>query len=318
MKPDAFDATRYADFLQRMQSNCGRVIFGKEEAVTQLVICLLAGGNALLEDVPGTGKTMLLRAFAKSLGGQFRRVQFTPDLLPSDLTGIHFYNQKTGEFEFRPGPLFANFVLADELNRATPRSQSALLEVMEERQITVDGVTFPLESPYMVMATQNPVESYGVFPLPEAQLDRFFLRLSLGYPSREDELSVLRRRDVRDILEELEPVAGAEELSDLQRGYAAVKVSDEVAGYLLDIVARTRTHELLSLGVSTRGALALCHAAQLRAALQGRDFVIPEDVKAEALFVLPHRIVLSGRSHLDAEGFLRRVLDETPVPLDRP
>ena len=308
----------FVQFKDRLLENCRSVIVGKDDVIEQIMICLIAGGHVLLEDVPGTGKTMLLRAFAKSLGGEFRRVQFTPDLLPSDLTGINFYNQKAGEFEFRPGPLFANFILADEINRATPRSQSALLEVMEERQITVDGATHRMAQPYMVMATQNPVESYGTFPLPEAQMDRFFMRLSLGYPARNEEISVLRRRDSKDILEGLAAVVSPEELSVLQKEYPAVRVDDDVAAYLMDLVERTRTHDLVSLGVSTRGALALYRASQIRAAVSGRDYVIPEDVKTEALTVLPHRIVLSGSSHLDAVALIRRTLDEISVPIDRP
>ena len=307
----------FVQFKDRLVSNCRSVIVGKDEAIEQIVICLIAGGHVLLEDVPGTGKTMLLRTFAKSLGGEFRRVQFTPDLLPSDLTGINFYNQKAGEFEFRPGPLFANFILADEINRATPRSQSALLEVMEERQITVDGVTHPMANPYMVMATQNPVESYGTFPLPEAQMDRFFMRLSLGYPERDQEISVLGRRDAKAILNELDAVVSPEELNELQETYSGVLVADVIAGYLMDIVERTRKDDLVSLGVSTRGALALYRASQIRAAVSGRDYVIPEDVKTEAMTVLPHRIVLSGNSHLDDVTFIRRILDEVPVPIER-
>jgi MoxR-like ATPase len=309
---------RFTDYRDRIVSAVSRAIVGKREEIEKVLICYVCGGHVLLEDVPGTGKTMLLRAFAKSLGGEFRRVQFTPDLLPSDLTGINFYNQKAGEFEFRPGPLFANFILADEINRATPRSQSALLEVMEERQITVDGATHRMAQPYMVMATQNPVESYGTFPLPEAQMDRFFMRLSLGYPARNEEISVLRRRDSKDILEGLAAVVLPEELFALQKEYPAVRVDDDVAAYLMDLVERTRTHDLVSLGVSTRGALALYRASQIRAAVSGRDYVIPEDVKTEALTVLPHRIVLSGSSHLDAVALIRRTLDEISVPIDRP
>ncbi|MBQ9459027.1 MAG: AAA family ATPase [Oscillospiraceae bacterium] len=310
------DVSPFVRFNELIVENCRKVIVGKDDAISQIVVCLIAGGHVLLEDVPGTGKTMLLRAFAKSLGGEFRRIQFTPDLLPSDLTGIHFFNQKQGEFEFRRGPLFANIILADEINRATPRSQSALLEVMEEKQITVDGETFPMAEPYMVMATQNPVESYGTFPLPEAQLDRFFMRLSLGYMEREDELAVLRRRDAHDLLGELRAVTDAETLARLRADYPQVLVSDDVAGYIMDLVAYTRSHELLSIGVSTRGALALYRAAQIRAAVNGRDFVIPEDVKDEAMCVLPHRLVMSGRSHLDAPGFVRRILDDVEVPLE--
>ena len=312
------DTVRFVQFKDRLLANCRSVIVGKDDVAEQIVICLIAGGHVLLEDVPGTGKTMLLRTFSKSLGGEFRRVQFTPDLLPSDLTGINFFNQKSGEFEFRPGPLFANFILADEINRATPRSQSALLEVMEERQITVDGETHRMSEPYMVMATQNPVESYGTFPLPEAQMDRFFMRLSLGYPERGEEISVLGRKDSKEILEGLSAVVTPEELSELQKSFSEVRVTEEIAEYVMDIVARTRKDDLVTLGVSTRGALALYRASQIRAAVSGRDYVIPEDVKAESLTVLPHRIVLAGSSHLDASTYVRRILDELPVPLDRP
>ena len=310
------DTAAFVEFKNRIVENCAKIIVGKDGIIEQLVVCLIAGGHVLLEDVPGTGKTMLLRAFSKSIGGEFRRIQFTPDLLPSDLTGINFFNQKQGEFEFRPGPLFSNIVLADEINRATPRSQSALLEVMEEKQITVDGVTRPVAEPYMVMATQNPVESAGTFPLPEAQMDRFFMRLSLGYMTREQEMSVLRRPDTKTLLEELQTVVRPEELFALRREAQSVKLSDEVAGYIMDIVGATRKSDLLALGVSARGSIALCRAAQIRAAVSGRDFVIPEDVKEEARAVLPHRIVMTGRSHLDSEAFIRGLLEDTPVPLE--
>ena len=206
------DTKEFVSFKKRLTDNCSKVIVGKDEVIEQVVVCLIAAGHILLEDLPGTGKTMLLRSFSKSIGGQFRRIQFTPDLMPSDLTGINFYNPKTGDFEFRPGPLFANLILADEINRATPRSQSALLEVMEEKQISVDGKTYRMEEPYMVMATQNPLESYGTFPLPEAQMDRFFMRLKLGYMTREQEIAVRSRRDAARIIDELEPVVSAEEL----------------------------------------------------------------------------------------------------------
>ena len=310
------DTKAFQSFKNRITENCAKIIVGKEDAIEQIIISLIAGGHVLLEDVPGTGKTMLLRAFSKSIGGEFHRIQFTPDLLPSDLTGIHFYNQKSGEFEFRPGPLFANFILADEINRATPRSQSALLEVMEERQITIDGKTFPMEPPYMVMATQNPIESYGTFPLPEAQLDRFFMRMSLGYMTREEEMRVLARPDSKDLLEQLETVATVDELISLQKRYPEITVKQDVLGYIMDLVAYTRKHELLNIGVSTRGALALYRAAQIHAAVNGRDYVIPEDVKKEAVYVLPHRLVMTSRSHLDAKDFIRRGLDELAVPLE--
>ena len=237
--------------------------------------------------------------------------------MPSDLTGINFYNQKKGEFEFRPGPLFAQIILADEINRATPRSQAALLEAMEEKQITVDGVTWPMREPYMVMASQNPIESYGTFPLPEAQLDRFFMRLRLGYMTREQEISVLRRPDSRQLLEKLQPVIEPGELEALRADFAHVRVDDDIAAYMMDLVEATRRSELLLAGVSTRGSLALFRACQINAALQGRDYVIPEDVKREAVCVLPHRLTLVNQSHLDNVRYVQNLLDEIPVPLEK-
>ena len=301
------------DFTERITKNCAKVILGKEEVIRQIIVCFLAGGHVLLEDVPGTGKTMLLRAFSKSIGGSFKRIQFTPDLLPSDLTGINFYNQKESRFEFRKGPLFANIILADEINRATPRTQSALLESMEEKQITVDGNTYPMDRPYMVMATQNPLESYGTFPLPEAQIDRFFMRLSMGYMLREDELKVLCRPSTISILETLPTVAQLSEYEPLAKICEGVEVSDDVAGYIMDIVEHTRDDSRVLKGVSTRGALALYRAAQITAAMDGRSYVIPEDVKKEALPVLGHRI---ASSIADAEEYISGMLSRIAVPLE--
>ena len=311
MNPNVFKA-----YGEKVIENCSRVIVGKEDVIRQVLVSFLCGGHVLLEDLPGTGKTMLLRAFAKSVGGQFSRIQFTPDLLPSDLTGINFYNQKNSEFEFRKGPLFASMILADEINRATPRTQSALLEAMEEKQVTVDGTTYPMAKPFMVMATQNPIESYGTFPLPEAQVDRFFMRLSMGYMTREQELAVISRRSTLAIVEELEQVVTQEETEALQHSFHEVRVSEDVAGFIMDLVSETRTAPELVTGVSTRGAIALYKAAQVTAALAGRDYVIPEDVVQEAVPVLAHRIAAASGSRRDAEGYLRGKLRNVTVPLE--
>lgn len=310
------DVQLFTQSRKKVEENCSKVIVGKESVIDQILICLIAGGHVLLEDLPGTGKTMMLRSFAKSIGSDFKRIQFTPDLLPSDLTGINFYNQKKGEFEFRKGPLFANIVLADEINRAVPRSQSALLEAMEERQITIDGVTWKMAKPYMIMATQNPVESYGTFPLPEAQTDRFFMRLSLGYMTREQEIHVMAREDSQKIVERLEQVLDGNEIESMQNTFAQVKVSKEIARYIMDIIDYTRRSSLLVYGVSPRGTIALYKASQIYAALNGRDFVIPEDVKTQAQYVLVHRITLNTKTHLDNSGFIADMLEEVEVPLE--
>ena len=311
MNPEKFQS-----YVRKVLDNCSRVIVGKDEVIRQVTVSFLCGGHVLLEDVPGTGKTMLLRTFSKTVGGNFKRIQFTPDLLPSDLTGINFYNPKTGDFEFRAGPLFSGMILADEINRATPRTQSALLEAMEEGQVTVDGITRQMQQPFMVMATQNPIESYGVFPLPEAQMDRFFMRLSMGYMDRDQELSVIARPSTLTLVEELEQVVTVEETMALRTELHNVHVSEDVAAYILDIVRATRQAGVLVGGVSTRGAIALYKASQVTAAMEGRDYVIPEDVVREAVPVLAHRLTSASGSRADGENFLQEVIAGLNVPME--
>ncbi len=308
---------QFEEYYEKIRANCARVIIGKDECIRNIVIAYLAGGHVLLEDVPGTGKTMLFRAFSKSVGGSYKRIQFTPDIMPSDLTGINFYNVKTGEFEFRPGPLFAQMVLADEINRATPRTQSSLLEAMAEGQITVDGTTYSVERPFMVMATQNPLESGGTFPLPEAQKDRFMMKLSLGYMQREEELSVLSREASVDILSQIGQVVTMEETLELQKLYPQVEVSTPVKNYIMDIIDKTRKDRRILLGASTRAALSLYQAAQLMAAIQGRAYVIPEDVKKLAVCIMEHRMSYTGviRTN-EATSICGEIVDEVPVPTE--
>lgn len=304
------DISRFTQYKGKIIENCSKVIVGKNDIISLVLTCFICSGHVLLEDVPGTGKTMLLRAFAKTVGGGFKRIQFTPDLLPSDLTGINFYNPKLGEFEFRPGPLFSNIILADEINRATPRTQSSLLEAMEERQITVDGITTQLQEPFMVMATQNPLESYGTFPLPDAQIDRFFMRLSLGYMERQQEMGVISRISTLDIINTLEQTVTPEETQYVRSMYTGVIVSEDVLNYMMDIVEATRKDSRFRCGVSTRGAMALYKASQVTALLNGRDYVIPEDVKYVTPYVLSHRVNAS------TPHVLTQVLDRIPVPLE--
>ena len=307
----------FVEYRNKVVENCSKVILGKDDVIELVLACFVCSGNVLLEDLPGTGKTMLLRSFAKTIGGDFKRIQFTPDLLPADLTGINFYNRKTGEFEFRQGPLFSNIILADEINRATPRTQSSLLEAMEERQITVDGVTTKLSEPFMVMATQNPIESYGTFPLPEAQVDRFFMRLSLGYMTREQEIEVISRPSTAKIVDELETVVSREETEYVRSNFHEVTICDDVKNYIMNIINATRLDTRLSSGVSTRGGIALYKASQVIAAFNGRDFVLPEDVKYVAPHVLGHRItIVGGLRPKDISKRITEIIDSVPVPTE--
>jgi MoxR-like ATPase len=303
-----------------IKANISTVLVGKDDVVDLVIISLFCAGHVLVEDVPGVGKTMLAKCLARSLDCDFKRIQFTPDLLPSDITGINYFNQKQGEFVFRPGPVFSNILLADEINRATPRTQSSLLECMEEGQVTVDGETRKLKSPFFVIATQNPVETRGTFPLPEAQLDRFFMRVKMGYPSQQEGLEILQRFMSSDPVKSLETIASARDITDIQRTFSEVRVSDAVLTYIINLVEATRTTERISLGVSPRGSIALMKAAQVNAILNDRDYVIPDDVKRVAIPVLAHRIVLRGHA-IDsgtekAEAAIRLILEQVHVPTE--
>ncbi|MCX7695788.1 MAG: MoxR family ATPase [Caloramator sp.] len=305
----------FVNFSNKIKENVCKVIVGKEDIIDLLTVSFICGGHILLEDVPGLGKTTLVKAFSKTLGLNFKRVQFTPDLMPSDLTGINFYNQKSMEFEFKRGPIFTNILLADEINRATPRTQSSLLEAMEEKQVSVDGNTYPLDKPFMVLATQNPVESFGTFPLPEAQLDRFLMRISLGYPTKEDEKNIIKRYKEENPLDELKEVVTKEEIDYVQKNFKYVKASDEVLDYILSLIEYIRNSEEVVLGTSPRATLSLFKASQAYAAIKGRDFIIPEDVKFLAPFVLNHRIITKTKSK-SMYSFVLKCLDNIKVPLE--
>ncbi|HQE93045.1 MAG TPA: MoxR family ATPase [Anaerolineae bacterium] len=309
------------DFARRVIDNIERIIVGKREVVELAVIGLLSQGHLLIEDVPGVGKTMLARSLARSLGCTFGRLQFTPDMLPSDVTGVSIFNQATREFVFQPGPLMAQIVLIDEINRATPKTQAALLEAMEERQITVDGVSHLLPKPFMVMATQNPVEYEGTFPLPEAQLDRFLMRVNLGYPALKDEIEVLDRQQFHHPVEDLTPVSTTEDLLAAQEAIKSIYVAPAVKEYIVRLVQHTRQHNDIYLGASPRGSLTLYRVGQARAALYARDFVLPDDIKAMAPAVLAHRLILSPSARLRnvvPEDVVTAILESVPVPETKP
>lgn len=314
-------ATNAIEQIERLQQAVETVIRGKPEAIRLAIVTLIAGGHLLVEDVPGVGKTTLAHALARALDCTFQRIQFTSDLLPSDVIGLSVFNQHSGQFEWKPGPVFANVVLADEINRTTPKTQSALLEAMAERQVTVEGTTHLLSSPFIVLATQNPIEHHGTYPLPESQLDRFMLRLRIGYPAAKDEQRILRDREFADPLDSLEPVMSSHQVTELQRAVAAVSVDDALVQYLMRIVAATRDSEMLDLGVSPRGTLALFRAAQALALVEERTYCIPDDIKRLVVPVFAHRIVVSSRfsSSLrrseEAEAVLNEILKTVSVPL---
>ncbi|WP_339145912.1 MULTISPECIES: MoxR family ATPase [unclassified Sutcliffiella] len=305
--------------VQQLKKEMANVIIGKDDVVELLFISLLNKGHVLLESVPGTGKTMLAKSFAKTMDASYKRIQFTPDVLPSDVTGIQFFNPKEQNFELRPGPIMTNILLADEINRATPRTQSSLLEVMEERQVTIDGETLPIPGPFMVLATQNPIESQqGTFPLPEAQMDRFFIQIDLGYPSMEEEKEIMNKYRLDEPIKQMTSFFSKEEILELQEHVKQVKVSSVVEDYILEIVHMSRNHEEIELGVSPRGTLALMRAAQGAAFVQGREYVTPEDVKKMAPFILSHRLVLTMEGSLKKTNkeIVKEVLARVVVPVE--
>lgn len=304
--------------IDKVLENVEKVVVGKKQEVTLSLVAMLTGGHVLLEDVPGVGKTMMVRAIAKSLGANFKRIQFTPDLLPSDVTGVSIYNQKTQEFKFRKGPIMANVVLADEINRTSPKTQAALLEALEEASVTTDGETRPLEKPFFVMATQNPIEYGGTYPLPEAQLDRFLFKFKMGYPSHEEEMEVLNRVEKQHPIESLEAVLSLEELLMIQKQVTEVYVDETIRSYIISIVNETRSHSSVYLGASPRGSIALMKAAQSYAFIQGREYVIPDDIKFLAPFALSHRIILNSDSKfasVSTKTIVTEILQRVKIPV---
>ena len=314
------DIIRIQQLANNLRESVQRVVVGKSDVIDLAIIAVICRGHVLVEDVPGIGKTTMAKALAQSLGCTFSRIQFTPDLTPTDVLGVNFYNQKTSDFEFRAGPIFSQVILADEINRATPRTQSAMLEAMQERQVTVDGQTRRLNEPFLVLATQNPIELEGTFPLPEAQLDRFMIRIKLGYPSAKEESDILQRFERDTTLPDLAAVTGAKELREMQRLVTTVRVEDIIRDYIVELVQSTRSNDGLTLGASPRAALALYKTAQARAALDGRDFVTPDDVKALAETTLAHRVILTSNSRLrgrTAEQIVAETLSRVPAPIER-
>lgn len=313
------ETNRFSVFRTDIKDNIKKVIIGKDDVIDLLIVSFICSGHVLLEDVPGVGKTMLAKTFAKSLNCIFKRVQFTPDLLPSDLTGVNYYNQKTGDFQYRPGPIISQIVLADEINRATPRTQSSLLESMEEHQLTIDGETHKLPEPFFVIATENPIESYGVFPLPEAQIDRFFMKIKMGYPEFTEECEILERFNESNPYNSIDSVVTLDEIKYIQKNFSKIYINKEVNEYIVKIVCATRGNNKIKLGASPRGSLALRKASQAYAAISGREYVIPDDIKLLSKYVLSHRIILKSESSLygvNPYDVIDEIVNSIEVPME--
>jgi MoxR-like ATPase len=312
------DTKKFEEFRAMIVDNVGKVIVGKGDTIEKVIVCFICSGHVLIEDVPGLGKTKLAKSLSRTMNCSFKRIQFTPDLLPSDLTGIYYYNQKKEDFEFRSGPLLSQFVLADEINRATPRTQSALLECMEEGQITVEGNTIKLERPFFVIATQNPVEQFGTFPLPEAQLDRFFMKVSMGYPGASEEKTMMNRFMQGDPIDDLMAVVTMEDIAYVQNNYNMVHVSEEIKKYIIEIVKATRDHREVELGCSPRATLNMMKGSQALAAIRGRDYVIPEDIKELAIPILSHRLMLENElsSGNKSKSIIEEIISTIKAPLE--